>query len=130
MFKNLFIHENETYDQFVSRMGNSMINYANNNNIPFDCLIKDILEYEYRESQKLYIYVLIINEITDSSILDSRIRELRVCESDFVTDMKRDDGSVVLIFNTKKAASEAFMMLMKSHVAVSRIEKVEMPPVE
>ena len=59
MFNRIIMKpEEESYEEFINRMGNTLMYYADNHNMPFQKLMNDIQEHEKSESKKVYIYVL------------------------------------------------------------------------
>ena len=128
MFNRIIMRpEEETYEKFVNRMGNTLMYYADNHNIPFQKLMDDILEHEKKESQKIYIYVLNVMAPKDDPKLH---KAMRTFDDDYIYLAERGNNTLMLVFRTRKAAFKAFMEIAGEGLKVSQTEKLEMPEAE
>ena len=128
MFNRIIMRpEEETYEKFISRMGNTLMYYADNHNMSFQKLMNDIQEHEKSESKKVYIYVLNVAASKDDPKLH---KAMRTFGEDYIYLAERGDDILTLVFRTRKAAYKAFMEVAGNGLKVSQTEKVEMPAVE
>ena len=128
MFNRIIMKpEEESYEEFINRMGNTLMYYADNHNMPFQKLMNDIQEHEKSESKKVYIYVLNVAASKDDPKLH---KAMRTFGEDYIYLAERGDDILTLVFRTRKAAYKAFMEVAGNGLKVSQTEKVEMPAVE
>ena len=128
MFNRIIMRpEEESYEEFINRMGNTLMYYADNHNMSFQELMNDIQEHEKSESKKVYIYVLNVAASKDDPKLH---KAMRTFGEDYIYLAERGDDILTLVFRTRKAAYKAFMEVAGNGLKVSQTEKVEMPAVE
>ena len=128
MFNRIIMRpEEETYEKFINRMGNTLMYYADNHNISFQKIMDDILDHEKKESEKIYIYVLSVMASKDDPKLH---KAMRTIGEDYIYLAERGDDILTLVFRTRKAAYKAFMEVAGEGLKVSQTEKVEMPAAE
>lgn len=128
MFNKIIIRpEEETYDQFIKRMGNSLMYYADNHNISFQKLIDDIQEHEKKESEKIYIYILNVVATKDDPRL---LKAMKTFDDNYLWLIERGSNVLTLVFKTRRAAFYAFMEIAGEGLKVSQTEKIEMPAAE
>ena len=128
MFNRIIMRpEEETYEKFINRMGNTLMYYADNHNISFQKLMDDILEHEKSESKKVYIYVLNVAASKDDPKL---LRAIKSFDDNYICLAERGNNTLMLVFRTRKAAFKAFMEIAGEGLKVSQTEKVEMPAAE
>lgn len=127
MFNRIMKPEEESYEEFINRMGNTLMYYADNHNMPFQKLMDDIQEYEKNESKKIYIYVLNVAASKDDSKL---LRAMKTFDDNYIYLAERGNNTLMLVFRTRKAAFKAFMEIAGEGLKVSQTEKIEMPAVE
>lgn len=127
MFNRITKPEEESYEEFINRMGNTLMYYADNHNIPFQKLMDDIQKHEKNESKKIYIYVLNVAASKDDPKL---LRAMKSFNDDYIYLTERGNNTLMLVFRTRKAAFKAFMEIAGEGLKVSQTEKIEMPVVE